>query len=166
MFGKPSYSEKRKLLANLQDLAEVKQNDQEEFFEQVYEITINFKKPAKLDDAMHVLCYREMWLELVDRYKPTKHTYYIERCKTGQAHLHGYVQIKYPMTLFNQTDKIFLESISRFFFKRLPKKYWNQFLRATYKPHYRQLNTPAVHIEMKNFLNTNWETYISKNAPQ
>lgn len=135
-----------------------------EVFQYVYEITINYPID-QMSMAQHIQSYKYIWEELKKVYKVTRDSYFIEYCKSGQAHLHGYIEIEYPANAFKYEDEHFLKDVAKTIFKKLPKKYYKQFHNAKIIPYYRQLKTPALLLNLKNILETNWVNYIKKNAP-
>jgi len=137
--------------------------DEPKKFTQLYEITINF--PSKQSTAIHVQAYKMIWQELIKKYIITKDLYYIEYCKSGQPHLHGYLEIEYPINALKIDDELMIRDISVNIFKMLPKTLWKQYKnKAKYNQYFRQLKCPALCINMKNLLSSNWTEYIQKNA--
>lgn len=131
--------------------------------EYTYEITLNIKQ-EKLTLLEHITAYKNVWAHLISCYKPLGNLYFIEYCKSGQAHLHGYLTIAYPSNSLFISDEHFLRDLSRQVFLLLPKKYWRQHVGSRYLSNYRKLVSPALCLNMKNYLSTNWLNYIEKNA--
>lgn len=131
--------------------------------QQYYEVTINIKQD-KMTLLEHINVYKNVWAHLKNIYNIKEDLYFIEYCKSGQPHLHGYVRISYPINAMQIDDEHFLRDISKTVFKLLPKKYWKQHVNAKYFPSMAKLISPALCLNMKNYLSTNWVDYIKKNA--
>lgn len=142
---------------------ELASEDLAEPLEYTYEITVNFPQ-KKLTTFEHIECYKDIWQNLMFDYKVSRSEMHIEYCKSGQAHLHGYVTIAYHPNAIKYDDEHFLKDLAKFFYKLLPKVYYKQFALMSYDAHLRRLKAPAVCINMKNCIHLNWETYINKNA--
>lgn len=133
------------------------------------EITINFPQSG-MTLLEHIQVYKDLWQELKTEFKPIKDLYFIEYCKTGQAHIHGYLQVNvhantYSLCQFD--DSLLLKMFVKPIFKNLPKKYWIQYTKKhTIDNYLRRFKSPAVCLNLKNYLSTNWVDYISKNAPK
>lgn len=128
---------------------------------QVYEITVNIPQ-GKLSTIQHIDIYKNVWLHLTNTYNPSRNIYFIEYCKTGQAHIHGYLEIHFPPQVVVYDDSLLLRMVAKEIFMILPKTYYKQYAKADINPHYRRLKTPAVCLNLKNILSSNWEEYIEK----
>lgn len=131
-----------------------------------YELTINFPR-KKLSILEHIECYKSIWAHLKKIYNTEDALYFIEYCKSGDAHLHGYLRIKYPINAYSISDEHFLKDVAKQIYLMLPKVYWKQYTKnLVFNEYYRRVKAPAVCINMKNYLSTNWVNYIKKNAQE
>lgn len=137
--------------------------DTKDKFSYTYQITINLK-PQKMKIVEMICFYKELWQRLAEKYRSTKHLYFVEYCLSGTPHIHGYLQVDYPYAFWKYDEKFFLDEINRTIFMMLPKHYWMQYTKKIKYLPFSETQTPAVHVALRNILSTNWENYIQKNA--
>lgn len=130
-----------------------------------YEITINIPS-LKMSLQEHLDVYKAVWDYLLTKYKPINDLYFVERCKSEQPHIHGYITVRYPINIVYYDDCHMLRDVAQTIFKILPKKYYKQYSKCKIFPHFRMLDTPAVRLNLKTILESNWTKYIEKNAPK
>jgi len=139
--------------------------EEQDTFTQVYEITLNVNE--NIDLPSHITLYKTVWAQVLKAYKCVKNLYYIEYCKSGQPHLHGYIEIEYHVNSLKYDDEHFIRDLARTIFLSLPKRLWKQFKnKFVINNHLRRGKSAALCLNMKNFIHTNWDRYIKKNAPQ
>lgn len=132
----------------------------------IYEITLNINEPT-LSLVQIIDVYKTVWAHLTNIYKTTREMYYIEYCKSGNPHLHGYIEVEYPINIMMVDDRYMIEDVAINTIKKLPRKYYKQYLnKRKFYPHYRLLKMPCLCINLKNFLSDGWINYIQKNAPK
>lgn len=140
--------------------------DSDNSYTQVFEITVNLNENLPILEYINV--YKELWEHLLEQYKVVdRQLYFIEYCKSGKPHLHGYMEVRYHIeTLFALSDQTMLRNFARTIYLKLPTKYWKQFKnKLKYNSAYRKLKAPAICLSLNNIVSTNWENYIKKNAP-
>lgn len=129
-----------------------------------YEITVNIPQ-KRMTLLQHIEVYKNIWAHLVKLYNTNDHLYFVEYCKSGNAHIHGYLRVTYPENALSIDDEHFVKDIAKQIYLNLPKTYYKQFTQKhVYFPYYRLFKAAAVCINMKNYLHTNWTKYIEKNA--
>lgn len=142
-------------------LADIIEDDK---IKRVYEVTVNFPQKDMLL-LQHVECYKSLWDDIIKHYKPVSQLYTIEYCKSGQAHLHGLLEIVYPIQIIKYDDKHLLDDLMKFIYLRLPKNLWRQYMhRVSYDASIARMKTPAVCLNIKNVICKNWIDYMKKNA--
>lgn len=131
------------------------------------EITINLPRDRefkKLSMLQQVNLYRDLWEHLVEeaiKCNKKVHRYEIEYCQDKFPHLHGYITyynlpVHYPEGL--------LHDITRYIYLKLDKKYWKHYGKREFNASILRMKTPAVCLNYKNVLHSNWIGYITKNA--
>lgn len=143
-------------------LAVVQTNNHEKLY-QVVEITLNIRQD-KMSLLQHISAYKELWRIFKDEYKGRDDKYYIEYCKSGQPHLHGYMTIELHQNVFFYSTTELLKMLAKTFYLNLPRKYYKQLANAKINEVWKMFKAPAVTLNLKNFLYKNWEEYIEKNA--
>lgn len=131
------------------------------YYTNVYEITINIPMEG-LSVVEQKTVYELVWKHLLSLHKIKAEQYFIEYCKSGQMHIHGYVEMYHHANTSTLDDQYFMEMIARDIFLKLPKKYWKQQKKAVIHPFFRMYKTPAVCINIKDILSSNWLKYITK----
>lgn len=133
----------------------------DDYYSQVYEVTVNVPLEG-LSVVEQKRVYETVWTELLKKHRVKAQQYFIEYCKSGQMHIHGYIEMYHHKKLCCFDDNYFLEMIARDIFLQLPKKYWKQQKKSTYHAFFRMYKTPAVCINMKEILSSNWLQYMTK----
>lgn len=131
------------------------------------EITINlpisvFSKKIELIDKINL--YKNLFEELKKEYNVKSASYEIEYCKSGEPHMHAYIECFLHSNFMFYEDEHILKMFAKSIFKKLPKKIYIQLSRAKIDAPIRRLKTAALCLNLKNIISQNWENYIKKNA--
>jgi len=132
---------------------------------QVYELTLNIPR-KRMSLLQHIEVYRTVISEVKKNFWVVRSFEAIEYCKSGQPHMHAYLDIGYKEHHAAFSDKQLCESLVQFIYKLLPRVYYKQFTsKGCWNPllrRWKHERTSAVCVNMKEFLHCNWEKYISK----
>lgn len=139
------------------------------------EITFNFPRTVaflrKSSEEQKKL-YIKIWHHVISPYKlhTTNFTseYQFEACKSGQIHLHGYVQFdKDPLSL----PLVILSDLVKLYLNGLPAKY-NKFKEANMYAIYKRYRCPSLCMQIRESGTdeytdrvTKWKAYIVKDKP-
>lgn len=128
----------------------------------VLEVTINIKQD-RMSLLEHLEVYKSLWNDVKKEYDGDG-IYFVEYCSSGQAHIHGYLEVYVLPEIINYDTSELLRMFARSYFLKLPRKYFKQFANAKINEYFKLIKTPAVTINIKNILCSNWQDYITKNA--
>lgn len=135
-----------------------------EYYKQIMEITINVPQ-GNMSLVEHTRMYNELWNHIKTSWKSTKDLYFVEYCKSGQAHIHGFVEFELHQNTPLDSDEALLREFNKGILKKLPLKLYKLNIKKQHiNVYFRSLKCPAVCLNLKNTLDTNWENYMRKNA--
>lgn len=100
--------------------------------------------------------------EIVKEYTAVRGSYQLELCKSGEPHLHGYMEVELPAFFFGVLDCEILRMFAKTIFMQLPRPCYKQFATADINSYLRRFNSPAVVLNLKNCLEQGWVDYINK----
>jgi len=142
--------------------AESQHSSTGQFHSYTFEITINYPAP-ELSLIEHIQSYKDLWAQILNEYNGYNDLYEIEFCRSGQAHLHGTMAINLPLNTLLIEDEHILDMMLVSILKKLPIRLWKTNKRKrNYNPGFRMIKTPAVCLNLKNVLASNWKKYIEK----
>lgn len=131
------------------------------------EMTINLPitawKHATLIQKVETL--KSLHRDLLAEYNSTTGAYTIEYCKSGEPHIHAYMNIKLHYNFYQYGNEEILKMFAKSIFLKLPKKLYKQFSKAEVNTHLNRFRSPAVVLNIKNVLSKGWVDYMYKNAP-
>lgn len=153
---------------DIYDVFDIKARDEHpaqlgSFFNCNVELTINIKQD-KMTMIEHIDVYKELFENLKAEYNATAGAYEIEYCKSGQLHIHGWMDINLHINVYQYDTSEILRMIAKSIFIKLPKKYYKQYAKADVNETIKRFKSPAVVLNLKNLLSRQWVEYIEKNA--
>lgn len=102
--------------------------------------------------------------EIVKEYQTVRGSYRIEYCKSGEPHLHGFLEVELPPQFFAVLDCEILRMFAKTIFMQLPRPCYKQFATASIHSYLRRFTSAAVVLNLKNCLEQGWVDYINKSA--
>lgn len=151
-----------------EDLAEIclKNKARDETESYTLELTINCPPSAKEYKKLSLLAKIEYYKALFDAFckehNAGQSQYIIEYCRSGNPHLHAYVNVKIPSKIMFAGTEELLRMFARFIFLQLPRTCFKQFATAKIDERLKVFTSPAVHINMKDYLSQGWVDYMNK----
>lgn len=153
------------------DVFDIKRRDNEVTLEHLavtLEITIALPQKDKhyrcLSLPEKVNVYKNLWSNFCCEYNATEGCHQIEYHSSGEPHLHGYAKINLSPKHWDYSTTELLRMIARSLFLKMPKSAFKQFARAEINEYYKRFRSPAVTINVKTYLSTEWLNYMNKNV--
>lgn len=127
------------------------------------EYTINLSPSVlkKLSLIEKVRMYKEIHENLKAEYRG-EGIYTIEYCKSGEPHIHGYLDINLSPQQWLMEDKLILQMLAKSIYLKLPRSVFKQYGSMKYDYGIRRLKSPAVCLNLKNCISKGWIDYIEK----
>lgn len=140
-----------------------------EYLAVVVELTINLPSNSKDLKQLNLLqktnILKEIFQNFKEEYKATSGSHEIEYCKTGEPHLHGFLETQLHPNVYSYETSELLRMFAKSIFLKLPKSIYKQFAKADINEYLKRFKSPAVCLNLKNILSHGWTDYMQKNAP-
>lgn len=132
----------------------------------VLEVTINLpplKNYLLSSELEKIEMYKELWNTgvMAISAKNYDQNYFIEYCKSGLPHLHGY--IKYIGVPDHSRRGLVMDFV-RAIYRKLHRGAWRQIAQYPYEARIDRFKAPALCVNYKKVLFHGWTSYITKNA--
>lgn len=124
----------------------------------------NCRQYRELTLLEKVNCYHKLWNHFKKEYKASKGSYTIEYHRNGNPHLHGYLEVNLHPNMYHYDTAHILRMFAKTLFLEMPKSLYKQYTKADVNEYLRRFKSPAVTLNLKEYIHKNWVNYCNKNA--